>query len=117
MGEKNIIKVPQALKRALKKRENAVFTFFIDKDFPAFKGHFPQAPLLPGIVQTEIALFCIKQMINKDISVCEIKKAKFVKPILPDSEIFVSVNENGENYSVVIKDAKDIHSQISMRIG
>lgn len=115
MGKKNMIKVSQALKNSLTKREGAVFTFFIDKTFPAFEGHFPGAPLLPGIVQLEMALFCIKLAINKDVSVSEIKKAKFVKPILPDSEIFVSVSETGENYSVTIKDEKDTHSQISMK--
>jgi 3-hydroxyacyl-[acyl-carrier-protein] dehydratase len=115
VGEKDMINISQAVGESFKKREGDVFTFFIDKNFPAFEGHFPGAPLLPGIVQIEIALFCVKQILNKDASVSEIKKAKFIKPILPDTEIHISINENAGSYSVSIKSINEIYSQMVLR--
>jgi 3-hydroxyacyl-[acyl-carrier-protein] dehydratase len=111
-----MINVLQAIKESFKKREENSFTFFIDKAFPAFEGHFPGTPLLPAIVQIEIALFCIKRILNKNASVSEIKKAKFVRPVPPDTEISVTVSENAGYYSITIKDEKETYSQMSVSV-
>jgi 3-hydroxymyristoyl/3-hydroxydecanoyl-(acyl carrier protein) dehydratase len=118
MGEKNMIKVSAAIKTSFRKREGSFFTFFIDKTFSAFEGHFPGAPILPGIVQLEIALFCIKELLGKNVSVAGIKKAKFLRPIPPDSEILAAVSGGeGGHYCVTIKSEKGTHSQISLCAG
>ena len=111
-----VITVAQAIKSSFIKNENNTFSFFIDKTFPAFEGHFPGAPLLPGIVQIEIVLFCIELILNKNVSVSEIKKAKFIKPVPPDSEIYVLVTANAGHYNITIKDNKETYSQMSVAI-
>ena len=113
-----MIKVSHAIKTSFKKREGTVFTFFIDKNFPAFEGHFPGMPLLPAIAQIEIALFCIRDILNKNVSILEIKKSKFIKPVLADSEISVLISENtAACCHITIKDEKNIYSQISILVG
>jgi len=83
------------------------FVFNIKKDFVAFKGHFPGQPLLPGIVQIEIALFCIRKFLNdKNINISEISKVKFVKPVLPNTQITVSLEIMNETCKAIIKDAR-----------
>ena len=109
-----MITVDQAIRSSFIKNENNIFSFFIDKNFPAFEGHFPQAPLLPGIAQIEIALFCIARILGKRVCVSKIKKSKFVKPILPDTEIYVSVTKGPEYYDIMIKDDKGTYSQIAL---
>ncbi|MCL1971879.1 MAG: hypothetical protein FWG57_02675 [Endomicrobia bacterium] len=106
--------VAQAIKSSFISNENNTFSFFIGKDFPAFKGHFPGAPLLPGTVQIEIALFCVERILGKKVSISEIKKAKFIKPLLPDTEITVSINENNGSYSVSINGINEVYSQMKI---
>jgi len=94
------------------------FVFNIKKDFVAFKGHFPGQPLLPGIVQIELALFCIRKFLNdKNINISEISKVKFVKPVLPDTQITVSLEIINETCKAVIKDARkagEIYSHMQL---
>ncbi|MCL2144257.1 MAG: hypothetical protein FWH43_01990 [Endomicrobia bacterium] len=111
-----MITVDQAIRSSFIKKENNIFSFFIDKNFPAFEGHFPGAPLLPGIAQIEIALFCISRILGKNVCIAEIKKAKFANPVLPAAEIFVSVTENTPYYGILIKDEKKTYAQISMSV-
>ena len=102
---------------SFKNRTGNIFIFFIDKNFTAFQGHFPENPLLPGVIQIEISLFCVKKLLNKNDAVLkEVKKAKFVKPILPDTEICAVITENGENFNITIKNDKETYSQISVAV-
>lgn len=109
--------VSRAIKNAFKKREDLTFTFFLEKTFPAFEGHFPGAPILPAIAQIEIALFCVRMLLGKNVFAAEIKRAKFVKPVLPDSEIEAVLGENsGESFHVIIKGGKEVYSQIHFTV-
>ena len=100
---------------AFKNQTDNVFAFYIDKNFTAFQGHFPGNPLLPGIVQIEIALFCARKLLNKNSAALkEVKKAKFVKPILPETAVYAVIAESGEFFNVTIKDDKETFSQISI---
>lgn len=117
MGKKNMIKTAQALRESFKKREGMSFTFFLQKSFPAFEGHFPGMPVLPAIVQLEMALFCIRILLDKNVSLSEIKRSKFAKPVLPETEIAVEINENGGGcFNVVIRDEKEVYSQIQLEV-
>lgn len=37
-------------------REGGLFRFVLEADHPAFQGHFPDFPVLPGVVQVDWAL-------------------------------------------------------------
>jgi 3-hydroxymyristoyl/3-hydroxydecanoyl-(acyl carrier protein) dehydratase len=94
------------------------FIFFIKKDFVAFKGHFPGYPLLPGIVQIEMGMFCIRKILSNPCAVLkEVKKIKFLKPILPDTRVFVSVLQAADNFKITIRDEKKTYSQMSVEVG
>ncbi|MDR3113646.1 MAG: hypothetical protein LBU09_04645 [Endomicrobium sp.] len=96
---------------------NKNFVFKIDKDFAAFRGHFPQQPMLPGIVQMEIALFCIKKLLNDEtLNISKAIKVKFTKPILPETKITVFIEMKNEVFKVVIKDDKEIYSQMQLKV-
>ncbi len=65
--------------------------FTIQSDFIAFKGHFPDYPILPGIVQILMAEMTISEAMQADYAIQEVKQAKFLKPIEPDHDISVKV--------------------------
>lgn len=56
-------------------------------DHPAFAGHFPGTPILPGVVLLDIALQIIAGEIAPDQ--CEIASVKFLSPAVPGEELTI----------------------------
>lgn len=68
-----------------------LFTFRFPANDPTFIGHFPTRPLLPGIFQLEITRMAAELTLNQSLSVREITKAKFLRPIIPDETLRVEL--------------------------
>src|SRR5437868_11806839 len=69
----------------------ALFEFRFPADDPLFAGHFPGHPLLPGIFQIELARFAGERLLGCRLEIREIPKAKFLRPILPEEIIRLSL--------------------------
>ncbi|MDR3244170.1 MAG: hypothetical protein LBT79_05420 [Elusimicrobiota bacterium] len=108
--------VKQDINKSFIKQNGLEFSFFLDKDFIAFKGHFPKYPILPGIVQIDMVLFCIQKLLNKDAALKEIRKIKFAKPIFPKSQVDISIVANNPKFNALVKCSDIICSQISLEI-
>jgi 3-hydroxymyristoyl/3-hydroxydecanoyl-(acyl carrier protein) dehydratase len=50
---------------------------------PVFAGHFPKQPLVPGVFQLEMARMGAELLLGERLSVREIARAKFLRPIVP----------------------------------
>ncbi|WP_325170140.1 ApeI family dehydratase [Noviherbaspirillum pedocola] len=61
----------------------------IPADHPAFAGHFPGMPIVPGVVLLDEALHAIGVALGRDISDCRIASAKFLAPVLPGQALAV----------------------------
>jgi len=61
----------------------------IAADHPAFSGHFPGAPIVPGVVLLDEALFAIGNAIGKNVSACQIGALKFLSPVAPGEPVQV----------------------------
>ncbi|MEA3330532.1 MAG: hypothetical protein U9Q29_02415 [Campylobacterota bacterium] len=59
-----------------------------DENHPLFKAHFPTKPILPGFINFEI----ISDVFN--IEITTIKKAKFLKTVLPSQRLIYEKNAN-----------------------
>lgn len=64
-------------------------TFRFDAGFLGFRGHFPGYPVLPAFVQVLTAVICIEEMVNADLNLSGLDKAKFQKEVHPGSLITV----------------------------
>ncbi len=71
------------------------FEFNFSADDPTFAGHFPNRPILPGIFQLEIARMAAEWILNCQLSVQEIAKAKFQRPILPGEILKLNLKLSG----------------------
>ena len=67
------------------------FTFRFSASDPTFAGHFPTRPLLPGVFHLEIARVAAELVLKTPLLVCEITKAKFLRPIIPDETVRVEL--------------------------
>ena len=61
----------------------------IAADHPAFAGHFPGAPIVPGVVLLDEALHAIGIALDADLSACQISTAKFLSPVRPGEPVQV----------------------------
>ncbi|HEC59117.1 hypothetical protein LCGC14_0849180 [marine sediment metagenome] len=68
---------------------NNVTHLTIPADHPAFAGHFPGNPTVPGVVLLDIALHAITTATGTDLAVCEISTVKFLSPVSPNEPISI----------------------------
>lgn len=64
-------------------------TWVIAPDHPALAGHFPGAPIVPGVVLLDAAVHAVMQALLPSIEAgatrtrCQINAAKFLSPVGP----------------------------------
>ena len=94
-------------------------TFTVADDF--FKGHFPEQPVVPGVIlvemmaQTAAALIAYsfkEETFDKIVYLMNISDTKFRKPVFPGDEIYAYVNATRsrgrvQKFNGIAKDAQD----------
>ena len=73
-----------------------IFEFRFGADDPVFAGHFPGRPILPGVFQLELVRVAAELVLKSTMAVCEIRKAKFQRPILPGETVRLALKLSGE---------------------
>ncbi len=64
-------------------------TVVIAPDHPAFAGHFPGNPVVPGVVLLDEALHAIRSAAPAESAACRISAAKFLRPVRPGETIVI----------------------------
>lgn len=62
---------------------NGVTQWKVPADHPAFAGHFPGMPILPGVVLLDMALHVVTAAAGIRLESCEIGSVKFLSPAKP----------------------------------
>lgn len=83
---------------------------------PYFTGHFPEAPIMPGVLITEACAQLCSLVIDPEKSndpdkifvLLKIKDFKFVKPVIPGDTLIIEVNKTLDSsglyeFSAVVK--------------
>ena len=63
--------------------------WIVPLDHPAFAGHFPGTPILPGVVLLDVALHAITAATGITLDCCEISSVKFLSPANPGDELVI----------------------------
>jgi 3-hydroxyacyl-[acyl-carrier-protein] dehydratase len=58
-------------------------------DHPAYAGHFPGMPIMPGAVLLDEALHAIGAALHADLSSCRLNAVKFLSPVKPGEAVRV----------------------------
>ncbi len=76
---------------------NTVAHWTVPLDHPAFAGHFPGTPILPGVVLLDVALQIISSSCGIALDLCEIGSVKFLSPACPGDELVIqhSISASG----------------------
>ena len=72
----------------------ATMSFPPECDF--FDGPFEGAPVLPGVVQTGVAVRELERLLGRPVRVKEIKKLKFAKVVHPGDRVGFSLSRKGD---------------------
>ena len=83
---------------------NSATHWTVPLDHPAFAGHFPASPILPGVVLLDLALQIIADSSGVALERCEISSVKFLSPARPGDELLIqhSVSASGTvNFDIV----------------
>lgn len=70
-------------------------SFTIPASHPSLKGHFPNNPVVPGVVILDEVMNIIKTL-KPEFIVEAIPMVKFVHPLLAEQTVLVEVNEKSE---------------------
>lgn len=66
---------------------NKVMHWVVPLDHPAFAGHFPGTPILPGVVLLDLTLHAMAEAAGIEPDTCEIGSVKFLSPAKPGDEL------------------------------
>ena len=67
-------------------------TFVFQPDFPCFQGHFPDQPILPGIIQMAAVRSLAIKALNQQLVPTTTGRIKFRGFIQPKEQISITVN-------------------------
>jgi 3-hydroxyacyl-[acyl-carrier-protein] dehydratase len=94
------------------------------KDHNIFAGHFPDYPILPGVVQVEMmaqATSFIVLLLNQDpfsmkmdVALLGINEARFRKPIFPDMELKIVTKTLKIRGPMITSECKLYHNDVLM---
>lgn len=68
---------------------NNATQWIVPADHPAFAGHFPGNPILPGVVLLDISLNAIAAATGIAMHGCEIRSVKFLSTATPGAELVI----------------------------
>lgn len=70
--------------------KSATAEYFVSPDWPVFRGHFPDDPVMPGVLIVEmmaqsgaLALLCAEEMRGRVAYLAAIDSARFKRPVRP----------------------------------
>ena len=62
---------------------------------PAYAGHFPGQPILPGVVLLDEAMHALAVAAGREPATCDIQSAKFLSPVLPGEPLTLHATPRG----------------------
>jgi 3-hydroxymyristoyl/3-hydroxydecanoyl-(acyl carrier protein) dehydratase len=77
--------------------EQATITFCIAPDHPALPGHFPGAPVVPGVLLLAEGLERLGRLEGAPIQCRRIESAKFLKPVAAGATITATLTMTAQN--------------------
>jgi len=91
---------------------NRTTRWTVPADHPAFAGHFPGTPILPGVLLLDTVLHAIGAATGVALDACAISSVKFLSPAAPGDELDIrhSVSPSGSIRFEVVAGARKVAS-------
>lgn len=60
---------------------------FVAPDLASFTGHFPEFPILPGVIQLDWAVHYAREFLLIEEPVLRVERLKYTCPIVPNTQV------------------------------
>ena len=83
-------------------------------DHPVFKGHFPEFPVVPGVMMTGAARFLLERRLKKKLMLTASREIKFLSLLVPEKgkqirfEIQFAETQDGWDANIILRDMDTI---------
>jgi 3-hydroxyacyl-[acyl-carrier-protein] dehydratase len=71
-------------------------SLFIAADHPVFPGHFPDTPVVPGVLLLSQVLDAADQWLGAAVRPLRLRQAKFPAPWLPGMQVLATLERDGQ---------------------
>lgn len=71
--------------------DNLTAEYCFAKNREVFKGHFPEMPILPGVMQLEMVRQIAEKSTGLKLRISNLRKVKFMEQVMPEDRITLSV--------------------------
>ncbi|WP_163834971.1 ApeI family dehydratase [Spartinivicinus ruber] len=71
--------------------QQASVVLTISESLPHFAGHFPNQPILPGVVQVDWAIYFAQQLGFGQATVKQLEVIKFQQLVMPPTTLYLSL--------------------------
>jgi len=68
---------------------NSATHWTVPLDHPAFAGHFPGTPIVPGVMLLDTVLQALAAATGIALDICDIGSVKFLSPAKPGDELVI----------------------------
>ena len=80
------------------------FPWTVPVDHPAFAGHFPGRPIVPGVVLLDQAIRYAENLLGQAVTSWQIGNAKFFSPVSPGEALVFSLQQKaGGNIAFTVR--------------
>jgi acyl-CoA synthetase (AMP-forming)/AMP-acid ligase II len=76
--------------------QDALASLCIHAGLSVFEGHFPAAPILPGVAQLDWALMLARECFALPTEFVRLEALKFVNPVVPGTTLYLSLHRHGK---------------------
>jgi len=70
--------------------------FRVPAAHPVLEGHFPGAPLVPGVLLLQAVCLACERACNRPLAIEEATDVRFFKPVPPDTAVELSARMRGQ---------------------
>ena len=77
--------------------------FLVDASWPLFGGHFPGFPLVPGVMQIEMAHRAYERVTGRRYRIVRVTKAKFMNTIAPGESVELEASTTTQEDGIYLK--------------
>jgi len=93
------------------------YTFTIPASHPSLEGHFPNNPVVPGVVILD-EIFSIVKNLKPELTIATIPMVKFTQPLLAEQIVTVEIIEKADDaisFTCSHNDKKLVTGQLNLK--
>lgn len=86
-----------------------------------FRGHFPQGPVLPAVVQVSAAVYFAGRVLGREVRLVEVTRSKFTHPTGPGRDLVMTVTcdeaeEGRTRVKALLRDGDRNVAELTLRV-